>query len=425
MTALPFAALILLNIAIGLLGYLSQRSWFLASRRWWLRRGWPPRLHFAWFFLGSLGCVWVLADHAYHRPAWASALYGWSSVYLIASSISGLMLYVPRAGAWLLRFAGSRLAGKPTPEWTTVGAPRGSAVELRETSHPAHEPPLSARRQRQARPLSRRALMRWTGGAILAAPWAACAYGYAIERTDVQLTHVPLRLGAIARPLRGLSFVQISDIHLDDYFSTRRLEQMVARINRLRPDLVLITGDFITYRHSISDVMRALAALRACYGIYGCLGNHEPMEHAQRAVAAACASIGITILRFQARKLRLPSGRLNLIGVDFLDDAAVGDVQAVRSLVRAGELNILLSHNPNVFPHLGNMPIQLTLAGHLHGGQIVLPGLHELSPARLVSPYLAGLFHQDGHWMYVNRGLGTVGVPIRFGARPEITLFKL
>ncbi len=416
MTALPFYKLLLVFIVQVLLGYASQRAWFFFTRAWWRRRGLPLHFHTVFFFLLLLASAWVLASHSYHRPAMLKWLYGWSAVYLVSSSVSGVMLaalYAVEAMRRHLRRGPGETVKTPS---VAVAAVPIAAIPRRSRAVGLAEAPLS---------VERRSLLRWAGTAVLTVPWAAFAYGYAVERTDVRLTHVPLRLGPVARPWRGLRLALISDIHLDDYFSLAHLRQVVRRINRLRPDLVAITGDFITYRRSISDVISALAGLRARLGIFGCLGNHEIDERAQRLITAACAGIGIEILRFQARQLRRPGKRLNLLGVDFLQAGEEEDVRGLRPLVRPHELNILLSHNPNVFPYLDGMPIQLTLAGHLHGGQIVFPGLPALSPARLVSPYLGGLYHRHGHWMYVTRGLGTVGVPIRLGAPPEITLLEL
>ncbi len=393
MTALPLTWLLALNAGLLLLAYFSQRAWFAATRAWWRRRGLPRPLHSALFFLLLLASAWVMASHAYHRPALLRILYGWSAVYLVSSSASGFLLLIGRGFQ-------RRPAAPNTPH---------------RRNEPGAEPAAAPRRR----------FLRWAGTAALAAPWAASGYGYTIERGDVQLTQISLHLGAAARPWSGLTIALISDIHLDDYFSARRLAAVVERINRLRPDLIAITGDFITYRHSIPDLVRILAPLRARLGKFASLGNHETSEHAQRILALACARIGIDVLRFASRRLRAGGGRLNLIGVDFLQSGQEADVRSIGGYARAGELNILLSHNPNVFPYLDPLPIQLTLAGHLHGGQLVIPGLAEISPARLISPYLAGLYRRGGHWMYVNRGLGTVGVPIRFGARPEITRLEL
>jgi hypothetical protein len=98
----------------------------------------------------------------------------------------------------------------------------------------------------------------------------------------------------------------------------------------------------------------------------------------------------------------------------------------VQQLLAPTTANILLSHNPNTFDRAAELGIDLSLAGHTHGGQVTLEFINrDLSPGRLITPYVVGWFQKPGGQLYVNRGIGTIGVPIRFGAPPEITVYEL
>ena len=126
---------------------------------------------------------------------------------------------------------------------------------------------------------------------------------------------------------------------------------------------------------------------------------------------------------------------INLLGVDYQSRSPMGPrgqrlvreyLLGVDRLMAPGTANILLSHNPNTFDRAAEYGIDLSLAGHTHGGQVTLEFISpDLSPSRLITPYVRGWFEKPGGQLYVNRGIGTIGVPIRFDAPPEITIFEL
>jgi predicted MPP superfamily phosphohydrolase len=145
--------------------------------------------------------------------------------------------------------------------------------------------------------------------------------------------------------------------------------------------------------------------------------------------------VGIRILRRENVRVSTHGESFNLIGVDFEtrrhmvpgNEKFVGRyLEGVESLVAPGMANILMSHNPDTFDRAAEMGIDLSLAGHTHGGQVALEFVSpEIAPSRLVTPYVAGWFQKPGGQLYVNRGIGTIGVPIRIGAPPEITVYEL
>jgi predicted MPP superfamily phosphohydrolase len=182
-------------------------------------------------------------------------------------------------------------------------------------------------------------------------------------------------------------------------------------------------------------------------GIWGCHGNHERSAAVEAYAQSLFQRHGMQLLRQQSAELSWRGGAVNLIGVDD-QRQRTGEwpamLHGIESLVRRDIPNILLSHNPNTFDRAAALGIELSLAGHTHGGQIRFAfGDHDWSPARFVTPFVAGLYRLPlGHeahaagseirpcctksaFLYVNRGLGTFGLPVRLGVPPEITLLTL
>ncbi len=184
-----------------------------------------------------------------------------------------------------------------------------------------------------------------------------------------------------------------------------------------------MTGDYVLWDPAAEgEVVQALAALRARYGVFGCLGNHEVITETEDSITRLFAAKGIHILRQECAPIQLGGDTLNLIGID---DSQPDD-KAVQRLVMPGAVNILLGHNPNDFDQAVGLGFDLELAGHTHGGQLSLEFLHRgLSFGRFETPYVSGWYEKSGGQLYVNRGIGTTVVPIRIGARPEITVLEL
>jgi predicted MPP superfamily phosphohydrolase len=195
--------------------------------------------------------------------------------------------------------------------------------------------------------------------------------------------------------------------------------------NETRAHLTLVTGDLITSRGDPLDAcLRQLARLRADAGILGCLGNHEIYANCEGETAAKGARLGIRFLRRQRCSLTFGSAKLNVVGVDYQrkDRYLVG----TDGLMDPGAVNILLSHNPNAFDAAAERGYQLTIAGHTHGGQVTIEILDQnFSAARFFTPYVYGLYRNGPASIWVTRGIGTVGLPARIGAPPEVALIRL
>ncbi|HEY1264162.1 MAG TPA: hypothetical protein VGF06_11615, partial [Terriglobales bacterium] len=171
-------------------------------------------------------------------------------------------------------------------------------------------------------------------------------------------------------------------------------------------------------------------------GIWGCNGNHEIYAEAEDKAQALFQQHGMKLLRQERAELEWRGRKLNLIGVDYQRDHMTRGprgpmLQGIEPLISREYPNILLSHNPNSFHRAAELGIELSLAGHTHGGQVKVEIVdHSVSPAQLITDFVAGLYHlpmKDGKQaaLYVNRGLGTFGMPVRIGVPPEITLLTL
>jgi len=272
---------------------------------------------------------------------------------------------------------------------------------------------------------ARRAFLRAAGAGLCAVPVVGAAIG-AAKRNQFRLTEVKIPIPNLPPDLNGLRIVQITDIHLSLFLSEQELARAIDMANETRANLALVTGDLITRSGDPLDAcLRQLARLRAEAGVLGCLGNHEVYARAQDYVTAQGRRIGIEFLRKQSRQLRFGKASLNFAGVDYQKMGSHYLVGAER-LIAPGAVNILLSHNPDVFPVAAKQGYDLTIAGHTHGGQVDFEILHQhLDVARYFTPYVRGLYTQGKSSVYVSTGLGTIGVPVRIGAPPEVSLIQL
>jgi len=276
--------------------------------------------------------------------------------------------------------------------------------------------------------LSRRRFLQLALLAAASMPFAISAYGAIAARSRKVVERVTIPINGLPPPLDGLTIVQLSDIHSGYFMTEATMREYVEIANSLAPDLVALTGDFVaTNTVQVAPFIRAMAGLRSKYGVYGCLGNHDMFTSSEEAVERGFAEVGFKLLRSENKVIDINGAKLNIIGVDFiglnpgirtLNDALHGvDLQGT---------TVLLLHAPYTFPQAAQAGIHLTLSGHTHGGQIALHlGDLILTPARLASVFLAGHYKIDSSHLYVNRGLGTTGPPIRIGSPPEITHITL
>ncbi len=291
----------------------------------------------------------------------------------------------------------------------------------------------------------RRAFFRYSARLAATVPLVAGVYGFAAERFRFQVRQVDIPIANLPAGLDGLRIVQLSDIHSGDFMPLDEVRRAVEMANDLHADIALVTGDFISGEHDpLEGCIAELSRLRAPLGTWGCNGNHEIYARAEDRAEALFQQHGMNLLRHRQAEIAFRGAEFNLVGVDYQRDSMVAGprppmLDGVETLVRRDIPNILMSHNPNSFDRAAELGIELSLAGHTHGGQVRFEILDkDVTPARFITPYTAGLFHlpfgtgvspgtnPNRHaLLYVNRGLGTIALPARIGVDPEITLLTL
>ena len=274
----------------------------------------------------------------------------------------------------------------------------------------------------------RRRLIRAGAAAAMAAPAVLATYGAFIERTSYRVREIDFPVPNLHPDLAGLRIAQISDLHVSPFLSVREAGRVVDITNELKPNLTLVTGDLISESGDPLDATIAeLARLRADAGVLGCLGNHEIYAGCENYATEAARRVGIVFLRRESRRLTWGKGVLNVAGVDYQSFHRKAEyLRGAEKLIVPGASNLLLSHNPDVFPLAVTQGYDAVLAGHTHGGQVTVEILNQtLNFAKFFTPYVAGLYRKDGRSCYVTAGIGTIGMPVRTGAPPEITLLRL
>jgi uncharacterized protein len=272
----------------------------------------------------------------------------------------------------------------------------------------------------------RRGFIQAAGAAFVAAPFAVVGFGILVQRKDFRLREIRVPIANLPKDLDGLRIAQLSDIHLSPFLSEQELARAVAMANEVRPHLAVVTGDLISSPGDPLDAcLFQLTKLRADAGTLGCLGNHEVYAQVEEETTRKGARLGIPFLRQQSRVLRFGNACLNISGVDY-QKMGGNYLRGAERMIVPGATNLLLSHNPDVFDVAAGQGWDLTLSGHTHGGQVSVEILNQtLNAARFFTPYIYGLYRQGLSSIWVTRGIGTVGLPARLGAPPEVVLIRL
>src|ERR1700733_9852894 len=267
---------------------------------------------------------------------------------------------------------------------------------------------------------------RWRRGGIenYSAGDAVHAYPSWHSRTRFTVNEERIWLDALPSAFHGLRIVQISDIHHGLFLPKEWLSQAVRQANRLDPDIIALTGDFVTYsRRNIGPAAELLGRLRARYGMYAVLGNHD-FRVDPDAITEALQRQRIDVLRNRHISLRFGGESLYLAGVD--DYGYGADLRRAMRRVPRGAATVLLAHNPRVIHLASRNNVSLVLSGHTHGGQVNLPLLGTVygrSPERL--RYKIGWDRMGATQIYVSRGIGTIVLPWRLRCPAEITHLEL
>jgi len=282
-------------------------------------------------------------------------------------------------------------------------------------------------------PISRRRFL--LGGACAGAGLAL--YGGEGERHWIEITHHDVSLPGLSPAFDGYRIAQLSDIHLDEFTEPFLLLDAINHINSMNPDAVFITGDFVTYGilpsiYAMGSAWQCADLLRQleCPHRYAVVGNHDVLL-SRAAVIESLSANGITVLDNAYLPIERAGARFWLAGVDDpvegLPIPELAIPESIRNVPR--EPIVLLCHAPDYVDDLLRTPagraLSLVLSGHTHGGQVRIPLIGATTLPPLGRKYVEGWFRFGNLQLYVNRGLGTVGVPVRFDCPPEVTLFTL
>ena len=350
------------------------------------------------------GNLWAISRVPYIAPFIAWQLLGWIFCALVA-------LYLIGKGVWWAVHSA----------WSVVRARIRASSSL-----PSHAP----RTTHDAR-LSRRQFLARATYAYAAAGLGVSVYGIWSAEQLPTVTRHTLVFDNLPAGLDGLRVAHLSDVHAGIHMSGEKMAGIVARTNALQADLILQTGDMIDISQSfIPDYVRAFRDLHAPLGVVTVLGNHDRYT-GENAVIKGVRDAGQTFVQNGVQLIEHRGAALALIGIDDprswrADDPQEDDLEAALRVTPppSEAFRIVLAHRPGAFDGAAPRGIPLTLAGHIHGGQFYLPVLG-WSPGRLITKYVMGHFTQGASQLYVSRGIGVVGVPLRVFVPPEIALFEL
>lgn len=372
--------------------------------------------------LPALLCLLAVAHHYLARrlvldPGLASP---WRELALLGIAVGGVSLVAQPIGERLLRRRSARWIAWPASLWMGlaflmllllgfseallalgVGVARASGYEAaRWESAPA-----------------------WRAACVVFSALAAGTVGFARAWRPPRLRRIEIPLARWPEALDGFRIVQLSDIHIGPLLERRFAEGLVARVNALEPDLVALTGDLVDGSvHALRDEVAPFAGLRAKHGVYFVTGNHDHMSGA-RSWSEFIHGLGIDVLRNERRTIPArPGAEFELAGVDDHRGSLLGreggeDLDRALAGWSGATPLVLLAHDPNTFVAAARRGIDLQISGHTHGGQIW--PFHYLVLAS--SPFLAGLYRRGAAQLYVSRGTGFWGPPLRIRADAEIT----
>jgi uncharacterized protein len=276
----------------------------------------------------------------------------------------------------------------------------------------APEPPSPERRAFLAKGIA--------AGATVAGA-AVSTYGTwrAFHPPDVR--DIPVRLPNLPKALEGLTLVQLTDIHIGGTLQRRFVDELVARANALKPDVIAVTGDLVDGTvPELGRYVGGFAALKARYGAYFVTGNHDYYSGVE-AWTEFVRGLGITVLRNRAVSIGDAGASFDLVGVDDWSAERFGekgyDLDAAMRGLRSDRASVLLAHQPSNFEVVATRGIGLQVSGHTHGGQM-FPG--NVLGHLIWGDMNAGLSRMGTSQLYVSRGCGFVGPPMRVAAPPEI-----
>ncbi|TCS96483.1 metallophosphoesterase [Hazenella coriacea] len=276
--------------------------------------------------------------------------------------------------------------------------------------------------------ITRRNFLRLSLFAGLAST-SALSYSFFFERLNIEMKQIKITSSRVPQSFRGKRIVHISDIHFGFFFDLEELRELTAEINRIKPDLICFTGDFIDYeftKNQATQVSEILKHLKAPLGKFAILGNHDYWGDVTL-VQTCLQESGFTLLKNQVTEIKTETDQIYLSG---LDDILEGtpDLHPIiqQTQNHHDRFHIMLVHEPDYADAVASYHVDLQLSGHSHGGQISFPVIGPLITPQGSKKYISGLYKVNERLnLYTSRGIGTTILPIRFLCRPELTVIEL
>jgi predicted MPP superfamily phosphohydrolase len=248
----------------------------------------------------------------------------------------------------------------------------------------------------------------------------------------VRVDRVELPAPAFPAAHRDLRIVHITDLHIGPLLRPKRLRAFIDRVNRLEPDLIAITGDIFDFDPAYVEAGCAeIARLEAKHRVYAVLGNHDIYTGADVVADGLSKHSDVRLLRDEWESLEIGGETLAVAGIEdpgtgWTDRESESPVleRLAREIPR-GSPSLLLVHRPSFFAHAARLEFPIVLSGHTHGGQVALPLAHHVNPSRLIAHRTRGIFQSFDSTLYVSRGLGMAGLPLRINCPREIALIRL
>lgn len=278
----------------------------------------------------------------------------------------------------------------------------------------------------------RREFIKNTGWALAGVPFILVTRGVFHTTYDFRVHRVNIQLDKLGAEFDGFKIIQLSDIHAGSFLSDEPFGKAREIIEGLEPDIIVITGDFVNFHpRELKIIYPELSQLKAKYGVFGCLGNHDHYmtDDEHKNLISFLNKSGINLLINENTKITIGSSILQLIGVDNVNFRSnYADFPKAMTGIQQEYPSILLCHDPTNWDRFvrNKLNIDLMLSGHTHGGQVGIELFGQyLSPVRIVYKQWAGLYQDGEQYLYINRGLGVVGPPVRVDMPPEITFIEL
>lgn len=275
---------------------------------------------------------------------------------------------------------------------------------------------------------SKRNFLKNTSWALAGVPFVIITNGVLKTTYDFKIYNQEIFLNNLPKELDGLQILQISDIHAGSFISPNPIKEVVSIMNSMKSDLIFVTGDFVNFHpEEYNMIQNHFAKLKSDIGIYGCLGNHDHYmsENNVNKLRKKINNHGIKLLDNENIILNINNATLNIAGTDNTGyHQNFGDFNKALNNLSSDTSTILLSHDPTNWDRFikNKKKVDLMLSGHTHGGQVGIEYKGEiLSPARVAYNQFAGLYKENEQYLYINRGIGTTGPPVRVGVPPEIT----